>query len=52
MYNYRRSLYVKYERGQEEQKNGDMGGGGAMEEMERRKDRIEIKGRKGRKKKR
>jgi hypothetical protein len=34
MYNYRRSLYIKYERGQVEQKIGDRGG--AMEEVERR----------------
>jgi hypothetical protein len=41
MYNYRRSLYINYERGQVEPKNGD---GAAMEEVERRKDRIEKKG--------
>ncbi len=41
MYNYRRSLYIKYERGQVEPKNGDTA---AMEEVERRKDRIEKKG--------
>jgi hypothetical protein len=42
MYNYRRSLYIKYERGQVEPKNGDREA--AMEEVERRKDRIEKKG--------
>jgi hypothetical protein len=34
MYSYRRSLYIKYERGQGEQKNGEWGA--AMEEVERR----------------